>query len=257
MTVQEKPYPVVSRVVDTFGEWLKHRRELREMREMDAANFGRIAGDLRVPADLDTLVRRGPHAADELPKLLKSPRHRRGRSGADRASGAARHGAGLRHVPPASANATTISLPAPRPRTTKSIAPTLRTIDGLGPRATSRAVAHGLPKMTRSTWLHISIALPRARGPPVRAAAQCERRPAAVRQRLGRASSRQGLVQGLPCDRGRDRGTQRSPAGFRRDRQPAIDHGAVVEGILQDQPSPDAQSHHQRRIRPTISRITS
>ena len=43
MTVQEKPYPVVSLVVDTFGEWLKHRRELKEMREMDAANFGRIA----------------------------------------------------------------------------------------------------------------------------------------------------------------------------------------------------------------------
>ena len=33
MTVQEKPYPVVSLVVDTFGEWLKHRRELREMRD--------------------------------------------------------------------------------------------------------------------------------------------------------------------------------------------------------------------------------
>ena len=42
MTVQEKPYPIVGLVIDTFGEWLKHRRELREMREMDAANFGRI-----------------------------------------------------------------------------------------------------------------------------------------------------------------------------------------------------------------------
>jgi hypothetical protein len=29
MTVQEKPYPVVSLVVDVFGEWLKHRRELK------------------------------------------------------------------------------------------------------------------------------------------------------------------------------------------------------------------------------------
>ena len=71
MTVQEKPYPVVSRVVDIFGEWLKHRRELREMREMDAANFGRIASELRMSsADLEALVRRGPHAADELPKML-------------------------------------------------------------------------------------------------------------------------------------------------------------------------------------------
>ena len=71
MTVQEKPYPVVSRVVDIFGEWLKHRRELREMREMDAANFGQIASELRMSsADLEALVRRGPHAADELPKML-------------------------------------------------------------------------------------------------------------------------------------------------------------------------------------------
>ena len=73
MTVQEKPYPVVSLVIDTFGEWLKHRRELREMREMDAANFGQIASDLRISsADLEELVRRGPHAADELPKMLRA-----------------------------------------------------------------------------------------------------------------------------------------------------------------------------------------
>ena len=71
MTVQEKPYPVVSLVIDTFGEWLKHRRELNEMHDMDAANFGRIAGELRMSsADLAALVRQGPHAADELPKML-------------------------------------------------------------------------------------------------------------------------------------------------------------------------------------------
>ncbi|MEH2530905.1 hypothetical protein V1277_002718 [Bradyrhizobium sp. AZCC 1588] len=71
MTVQDKPYPTVSRMVDIFGEWLKHRRELREMRELDAANFGQIASDLRMSsADLEALVRQGPHAADELPKML-------------------------------------------------------------------------------------------------------------------------------------------------------------------------------------------
>jgi transcriptional regulator with XRE-family HTH domain len=71
MTVREKPYPTVSRMVDIFGEWLKRRRELREMREMDAANFGQIASDLRMSsADLEALVRQGPHAADELPKML-------------------------------------------------------------------------------------------------------------------------------------------------------------------------------------------
>ena len=71
MTVQEKPYPVVGRVVDIFGEWLKHRRGLREMREMDAANLGQIASELRMTsADLEALVRQGPHAADELPMML-------------------------------------------------------------------------------------------------------------------------------------------------------------------------------------------
>jgi transcriptional regulator with XRE-family HTH domain len=71
MIVQDKPYSGVGRVIDIFGEWLKHRRELREMREMDAANFGRIASELRMSAaELEALVRRGPHAADELPKML-------------------------------------------------------------------------------------------------------------------------------------------------------------------------------------------
>src|SRR5438477_12486916 len=38
---------------------------------MDAANFDRIAGELRMSsADLEALVRQGPHAADELPKML-------------------------------------------------------------------------------------------------------------------------------------------------------------------------------------------
>lgn len=73
MTVQEHPYPRVEMLIDTFADWLKHRRELKEMREMDAANFSRIAGELRMSsADLEALVRQGPHAADELPKMLKA-----------------------------------------------------------------------------------------------------------------------------------------------------------------------------------------
>ena len=73
MTVQEKPYPVVERMIDSFGDWLKHRREMKEMREMDARNFGQIASDLRISsADLEALVRQGPHAADELPKMLRA-----------------------------------------------------------------------------------------------------------------------------------------------------------------------------------------
>jgi transcriptional regulator with XRE-family HTH domain len=73
MTAQDHAYARVEQLIDIFGDWLKHRRELSEIRQLDRSDFDRIAGDLRVsPADLDELVRKGPHAADELPKLLKA-----------------------------------------------------------------------------------------------------------------------------------------------------------------------------------------
>jgi hypothetical protein len=72
MTAQEHPFPRVESLINTFADWLRHRRDFSEVRRMDTTEFDRIAGDLRVsPGELDTLVRRGPHAADELPKLLK------------------------------------------------------------------------------------------------------------------------------------------------------------------------------------------
>jgi len=73
MPTQDHPYPRVEFLIDTFANWLKHRRELSEVRQMDRSDFERISSDLRVsPGELDTLVDRGPHAADELPKLLKA-----------------------------------------------------------------------------------------------------------------------------------------------------------------------------------------
>ena len=73
MTSQDHSPSVVERLTHTFSEWLRHRRELSEMRHLNAAEFDRIASDLRLsPADLDELVRHGPHAADELPKLLRA-----------------------------------------------------------------------------------------------------------------------------------------------------------------------------------------
>jgi hypothetical protein len=73
MTANAKPYPRLERVVSTFADWLKHRREMREMRELDRDEFDRIASDLRVSSiDLEELVRQGPHSADELPQLLKA-----------------------------------------------------------------------------------------------------------------------------------------------------------------------------------------
>ena len=73
MPAQSKPYPVVEYLIDTFANWLHHRRELNEARQMDRSDFDRIAGELRIsPDELDALVRQGPHAADELPRLLKA-----------------------------------------------------------------------------------------------------------------------------------------------------------------------------------------
>ena len=62
---------IVDKVADAFGNWLKRRRDIREMREIGSDERARIAHDLNVPtADLDTLVHQGPHASDELLQLL-------------------------------------------------------------------------------------------------------------------------------------------------------------------------------------------
>jgi hypothetical protein len=72
MSTQGRPYPVVQDLIDSFASWLKHRRELNEMRQLDRSDFNRIASDLRVsPDDLEELVRHGRHAGDELPKMLE------------------------------------------------------------------------------------------------------------------------------------------------------------------------------------------
>jgi hypothetical protein len=68
-----KPYPIIDKLINRFDSWLKYRQEIREMREFDTGEFARIAHELGVtPDDLDTLVRRGPHAIEELPKLLRA-----------------------------------------------------------------------------------------------------------------------------------------------------------------------------------------
>ena len=73
MSAHSKPYQSVEALIGMFSEWLRHRRELNEMRQLDRVEFDRIACDLRVsPDDLEELVRHGAHAADELPKLLKA-----------------------------------------------------------------------------------------------------------------------------------------------------------------------------------------
>jgi len=72
MNAEGKSYPIVESLIARFSDWLNHRRELSEIRQMDRTDFDRIAGDLKLSRDdLERLVRQGPHAADELPKMLR------------------------------------------------------------------------------------------------------------------------------------------------------------------------------------------
>jgi uncharacterized protein DUF6455 len=73
MTAQRETYPTVEFLIDKFADWLKHRRDLSEIRRMNRTDFDLIARDLRVSADdLDRLVEAGPHSADEVPRMLKA-----------------------------------------------------------------------------------------------------------------------------------------------------------------------------------------
>src|ERR1700687_2324092 len=73
MATRTKTYPIVENAINVFGDWLKHRQETREFPVMKSSDCVRIARDLCVsPAELDAVVRQGPHASDELPRLLKS-----------------------------------------------------------------------------------------------------------------------------------------------------------------------------------------
>jgi hypothetical protein len=65
--------PLIAKVIDLFGDWLKQRRELSELMEFaaDPGELERVARELNVtPADLEVLVRRGSHGANELPYTL-------------------------------------------------------------------------------------------------------------------------------------------------------------------------------------------
>jgi hypothetical protein len=72
MATQIKAYPIVERAINLFGDWLRHRQEIRELREINRGDFARIAQELCVTPVIDSFVRKGPHASDELPRLLKS-----------------------------------------------------------------------------------------------------------------------------------------------------------------------------------------
>jgi hypothetical protein len=66
-----KRHPIADKVIEAFGNWRRRRRDIRELQELDSRLAAKIARELNIqPTDLDTLVHRGSHAADELPGLL-------------------------------------------------------------------------------------------------------------------------------------------------------------------------------------------
>jgi len=73
MTADNLTYPTVERLIDAFGDWLKYRRELGEVHQLEGSEFDRIAQDLRISAgELNELVHQGPRRTDELPQLLEA-----------------------------------------------------------------------------------------------------------------------------------------------------------------------------------------
>jgi hypothetical protein len=73
LTEETRSFPRVDAVIEMICDWLQHRREIAEICKCDSQEMGRIAHELGVStAEIDDLVRRGPHAADELPKILNA-----------------------------------------------------------------------------------------------------------------------------------------------------------------------------------------
>ena len=215
MNVRDKPYPVVDLVIETFGDWLKHRRELKEMCEMDDASSDQIASDLRISsADLEQLVRQGPHAADELPKMLRALGIGQADWRAPRRSCCATWSASA-PCATTSADAATSSPPAPPARTTKNIAAMPRPLTVWVRTRKADNLRHKAMKMARPIWLQISIAVVVTLvALSARAPAQCERRHAPA---LESASAGHRLAEAWCTD---CHSIEAATAGAKRPRRP-------------------------------------
>ncbi len=74
-TVHRESYPLVTKMIELFGEWLSQRRQLMELTQLEAGpgELERVARELGVSsADLRMLVRHGPLGSAELPKMLEA-----------------------------------------------------------------------------------------------------------------------------------------------------------------------------------------
>ncbi|MCA1453750.1 hypothetical protein I6F35_11055 [Bradyrhizobium sp. BRP22] len=64
---------IAGRLIGKLTGFVERFRDIGEIRSLSEAETCSIAHDLRIsPAELETLVARGPHGADELPKMLNA-----------------------------------------------------------------------------------------------------------------------------------------------------------------------------------------
>ncbi|MGX9432148.1 MULTISPECIES: hypothetical protein [Bradyrhizobium] len=64
---------IAARLIGKLSGFLERFRDIGEIRGLSPAEACSVAHDLRIsPAQLETLVARGRHGADELPKMLKA-----------------------------------------------------------------------------------------------------------------------------------------------------------------------------------------
>lgn len=64
---------IAGRLIGKLTGWVDRFRDIGEIRSLSAAEADQVAHDLRIsPAELETLVARGRHGADELPQMLKA-----------------------------------------------------------------------------------------------------------------------------------------------------------------------------------------
>jgi hypothetical protein len=77
MTTQIKSYSIVEKAKSLFGDWLKHRREMRELREINSGDFARIAQELCFSPHRSRYAR--PSGTTRLRRIAEAfeiPRHR-------------------------------------------------------------------------------------------------------------------------------------------------------------------------------------
>ena len=73
MTTPPSHTSIAGAVIERIHAWVQHRREIAELRDLDAGEFQRMAHELGLaPGYLDMLVQQGPPDADELPLMMKA-----------------------------------------------------------------------------------------------------------------------------------------------------------------------------------------